>query len=62
MYELLLHIINPSVFTKRIEKLASAEILFDLPNYLLNNPKLCKVIEGTDSARNVRIGGKAQNR
>lgn len=62
MNDSLLHFIETSVFTKRIDKLASREMLFDLQNDLLINPKRGDIIEGTSGARKARIGDKTQNR
>lgn len=60
--ETLLHFIETPIFTRRIEKLASTEVLFDLQNELLDNPKLGAVIEGTSGARKARIGERRQKR
>lgn len=59
--EPLLHFIETSVFTKRIDKLANRELLFDLQNDLLINPKRGDVISGTSGARKARIAYKQQN-
>jgi hypothetical protein len=57
----LLHFIETSAFTKRIDKLANRELLFDLQNDLLINPKRGDVISGTNGARKARIAYKQQN-
>ena len=62
MNELLLHFIETPIFTKRLDKLASMSILFDLQNELIKNPKLGNVIRGTNGARKARIGDKSKNR
>jgi hypothetical protein len=61
MNELLLHFTETSVFTKRIDKLADRELLFDLQNDLLINPTRGAVISGTNGARKARIAYKQQN-
>jgi hypothetical protein len=61
MNESLLHFIETSVFTKRIEKLGTTGILFDLQNDLLVNPKRGAVISGTNGARKARIANRRQN-
>lgn len=61
MEDHLLHFIETTVFSKRIDKLASLEVLFDLQNDLLANPKRGAVIQGTNGARKGRIGHKSQN-
>lgn len=61
MNQSLLHFIETSVFTKRIEKLASRETLFELQNDLLANPKRGDVISGTNGARKARIAHTQQN-
>ncbi len=57
----LLHFVETSVFTKRIEKIGTIDILFDLQNELLLNPKRGAVISGTNGARKARIANKQQN-
>lgn len=58
---MLLHFVETSVFTKRIEKIGTTEILFDLQNELLHNPKRGDVISGTNGARKARIANRRQN-
>lgn len=60
--ERLLHFVETPVFTKRLDKLASMEVLFDLQNELCANPQLGDLIQGTNGARKARIGDKQQNR
>ncbi len=60
--ERLLHFVETSVFTKRIDKLASMEVLFALQNELCVNPQLGDLIQGTNGARKARIGDRQQNR
>ncbi|MGI8638715.1 MAG: type II toxin-antitoxin system RelE/ParE family toxin [Pyrinomonadaceae bacterium] len=62
MNESLLHFVETTVFTKRIDKLASPELLFDLQNDLLLNPKRGEVISGTNGARKARIGDRRAGR
>lgn len=57
----LLHFVETSVFTKRIDKLAGREVLFDLQNELLAKPKRGDVISGTNGARKARIAHRQQN-
>lgn len=61
MNESFLHFVETSVFTKRIEKLGTTEILFDLQNDLLFNPKRGDVMSGTNGARKARVGNRQQN-
>ena len=61
MDERLFHFVETHIFTKRIDKLASAEVLFDLQNELLANPKLGSVIQGTNGLRKGRIGDRLRN-
>ena len=57
----LLHFIETAVFSRRIDKLADRELLFDLQNDLLVNPKRGDVVSGTNGARKARIAYKRQN-
>jgi len=61
MNEPLLHFVETVIFTKRIDRLASIEVLFDLQNELLANPKLGEVIQGTNGLRKGRIGNRLRN-
>ena len=61
MSETLLHFVETLVFTKRIEKIGTTEILFDMQNELLLNPKRGDVISGTNGARKARIANRQQN-
>ncbi len=61
MNETLLHFIETSAFTKRIDKLASVEVLIALQNDLLIDPKRGAVISGTNGARKARVSNKQQN-
>ncbi len=54
----LLHFVETSVFTKQIDKLASMEILFDVQNDLLVNPRRGDLIVGTNGARKARIADR----
>lgn len=58
----LLHFVETSVFTKRIEKLANTETLFALQNALLENPRLGAVIANTGGARKARISNPLEKR
>jgi len=60
--EPLLHFIETQIFTKRVDKLASMEVLFDLQNDWLDNPKRGVVIGATNGARKARVGERRQNR
>ena len=62
MNEPLLHFVETPIFTKRIDKLASVEVLFDLQNELIINPKRGDVLQGTNGARKARIGERQQKR
>lgn len=62
MNEPLLHFIETPIFTGRIDKLASVEVLFDLQNELIVNPKRGAVVQGTNGARKSRIGERQQKR
>lgn len=62
MNELLLHFIETPIFTKRLDKLASMSVLFDLQNDLLINPKRGDVIQGTNGVRKARVANRQQNR
>lgn len=59
--ETLLHFVETATFAKRINKLASMDVLFDLQNELLINPKKGAVIQDTNGARKARISYKEQN-
>lgn len=51
-----------SVFTRRIDKLASQEVLQALQTDLIENPRLGDVIQGTNGVRKARIADKRNNR
>jgi hypothetical protein len=50
------------IFTKRLHKVASMEILFNLQTDLIANPKLGDVISGTNGVRKARIADRKNNR
>lgn len=51
-----------SIFSKRIDKLASIEVLYALQDDLIRNPQLGDVIQGTNGLRKARIADKKNNR
>ena len=50
------------IFSKRLDKLASMEVLFDLQNDLIADPKLGDVISDTNGVRKARVADKKNNR
>ncbi len=50
------------IFSKRLDKLASLEILFELQNELIANPKIGDVIVGTNGVRKARVADRKNNR
>jgi hypothetical protein len=62
MADELIHFIETKIFTKRIDKLASLEVLFALQHELARDPELGDLIPGCGGARKGRIGDKGQGR
>ncbi len=60
--ELLLHFIETSTFTKKLGKLADLNLLFNIQNDLIANPKLGDVMQGCGGARKARVANKQQNK
>src|SRR2546421_12146995 len=58
----LIHFVESPGFTKRIDKLASTDVLFSLQNDLVNDPKLGDLMAGCAGARKARVGEKATGR
>lgn len=54
----LIHFVESPGFTKRIDKLASMEVLFSLQSDLVKNPLLGDLMEGCGGARKARVGDK----
>jgi len=55
----LIHFVESPGFTKRIDKLASVDVLFSLQNDLVNDPELGDLMAGCAGARKGRVGNKA---
>lgn len=58
----LLHFVETGVFTKKLEKIASTDVLFELQSDLLKDPELGDLIPGCAGARKARIANKQQSR
>jgi hypothetical protein len=58
----LIHFVETKIFTKRIDKLASIDVLLALQNELARDPKLGALISGCAGARKGRIADKNQSR
>ena len=58
----LFHFVESPGFTKRIDKLASLEVLFSLQSDLARNPLLGDLMEGCGGARKGRVGDKASSK
>ena len=58
----LLHFVESPIFTKRIDRLASVDVLVALQNELLEDPMLGDLMPGCGGARKARIGDKSQRR
>jgi mRNA-degrading endonuclease RelE of RelBE toxin-antitoxin system len=58
----LLHFVESPGFTKRIDKLASIDVLTELQDDLCQNPELGDLMPGCGGARKARVGDKAQGR
>ena len=55
----LFHFVETPGFTRRIDKLASSDVLFAVQNDLLRNPLLGDLMEGCGGARKGRFGDKS---
>ncbi len=58
----LIHFVESPGFTKRIDKLASLEVLFTIQTDLVRDPELGDLMEGCGGARKGRVGDKATGR
>lgn len=56
------HFVESPGFTKRIDKLASLDVLFSLQSDLARNPLLGDLMEGCGGARKGRVGNKASSK
>ncbi len=54
----LIHFVESPGFTKRIDKLASLDVLFSLQRDLVQNPERGDLMEGCGGARKGRVGDK----
>jgi len=53
-----IHFVESPGFTRRIDKLASLDVLFALQSDLVQNPELGDLMEGCAGARKGRVGDK----
>lgn len=58
----LVHFVESPGFTKRIDKLASLDVLFSLQSDLVRNPLHGDLMEGCGGARKGRVGDKASGK
>ena len=58
----LIHFVESPGFTKRIDKLASLDVLFALQSDLVKDPLLGDLMEGCGGARKARVGDKGSGR
>src|SRR5215207_7445193 len=58
----LFHFVESPGFTKRIDKLASLEVLFSLQSDLARDPLLGDLMQGCGGARKGRVGDKAASK
>lgn len=58
----LIHFVESPGFTKRIDKLASLDVLFSLQNELVRDPELGDLMQGCAGARKARVGDKTTAR
>src|SRR5688500_15806953 len=58
----LFHFVESPGFTKRIDKIASMDVLFALQSDLVRNPLHGDLIEGCGGARKGRVGDKGASR
>lgn len=54
----LIHFVESPGFTRRIDKLASLEVLFTLQTDLVRDPEAGDLMEGCGGARKARVGDK----
>ena len=58
----LIHFVETPGFTKRIDKLASLDVLFSLQGDLVKDPEFGDLMIGCAGARKARVGDKATGR
>lgn len=58
----LIHFVESPGFTRRIDKLASVDVLLDLQNDLVKDPERGDLMAGCAGARKGRIGERTQGR
>ena len=58
----LIHFVESPGFTRRIDKLASLDVLFSLQSDLVQNPLLGDLMEGCGGTRKGRIGDRTSGR
>ena len=58
----LFHFVESPGFTKRIDKLASLDVLFSLQRDLVRDPLLGDLMEGCGGARKGRVGDRASSK
>lgn len=58
----LIHFVEAPGFTKRIDKLASTDVLFSIQSELVRNPLHGDLMEGCGGARKARVGDKSSGR
>ena len=58
----LIHFVDSPGFTKRVDKLASLDVLFSLQSDLVRNPLSGDLMEGCDGARKGRVADKSSGK
>ncbi|HMO81478.1 MAG TPA: type II toxin-antitoxin system RelE/ParE family toxin [Pyrinomonadaceae bacterium] len=58
----LIHFVESPGFTKRIDKLASLDVLFSLQSDLVKDPLLGDLMEGCGGARKARVADKGSGK
>src|SRR5205809_6075936 len=58
----LFHFVESPGFSKRIDKIASLDVLFSLQSDLARNPLLGDLMEGCGGARKGRVGDKGSSK
>lgn len=58
----LIRFVESPGFTKRVDKLASLDVLFSLQSDLVKDPLLGDLMEGCGGARKARVGDKSSGR
>ena len=58
----LFHFVESPGFTKRIDKIASLDVLFSLQSDLVRDPLIGNLMEGCAGARKARVGDKNSSR